>query len=72
MSLQGSAAIREAKKTCVLGKSKLITSPQAHKKIVQCCSIIPPSGGNSSRFVTGGRDGIVKLWNCKVVIAGLH
>lgn len=66
MSVQGSAAIREAEKTRVLGKPKLVASPQAHKKLVQCCSIIPPSGGSSSRFVTGGRDGIVRLWNCKV------
>lgn len=63
---QGSAAIRKAEEMHVLGKPQHVPSPDAHKKLVQCCTIIPPCGGSSHRYVTGGRDGIVKLWNCKV------
>lgn len=65
---QGMAAIMENKQRRELRAPAVPRnrSDAAHSKMMECCAIIPPCGGCSSRYATGARDGTVKLWECKV------
>lgn len=66
---QGKAAIRENEPRRSVQPPVFLSrvqNNQAHGKLIECCSFIPPCGGCSSRYATGGRDGTVKLWDCKV------
>jgi WD40 repeat protein len=64
---QGCAAIREAEQTRLLVEPRESgINQRGHKKIIQCCSSLPPCGGSSYRIATGGRDGAVILWDSKV------
>ena len=70
---QGAAAIAESEKRRELQASKATKRAdhdhEAHAKIMDCCTIVPPCGGSSARYATGARDGTVKLWDCKVSYA---
>eukprot|EP00892_Ulva_mutabilis_P006535 jgi/Ulvmu1/4253/UM193_0001.1 len=62
---QGCAAMCEAETVRVLDPPQPGPVEDAHKKLTQCCTMVPPCGGSSQRYATGGRDGVVKLWSCK-------
>jgi WD40 repeat protein len=66
---QGKAAIAENEQQRELKPPSYISrvhANDAHTKVIDCCSLIPPCGGSSSRYATGARDGAVKLWDSKV------
>ena len=68
---QGCAAMREAETVRILGPPQQGPVEDAHKKLTQCCTIVPPCGGSSQRYATGGRDGAVKLWSCKACLPSM-
>ena len=61
---------KQRRQLCPPEVSKGPPPPGGHTKIMDCCSIVPPCGGLSERYATGGRDGTVRLWSAKV--RGLH
>jgi hypothetical protein len=66
---QGAAEIiesenrRELKAPISIAK---VNSSDAHSKIIDCCTLIPPCGGSGPRYATGARDGTVKFWSPEV------
>jgi len=65
---QGCAAMREAETLRVFDQPLQGPAEDGHKKLTQCCTTVPPCGGSSQRYATGGRDGTVKLWSCKACV----
>lgn len=66
---QGTAEISEDEHRRALTPPAMLARPvpgDAHAKIIDCCTLVPPCGGASTRYATGARDGNVKLWDCKV------
>jgi WD40 repeat protein len=66
---QGAAEIMESEKRRELKPPTTIakvSSCEAHSKIIDCCTLIPPCGGFGSRYATGARDGTVKFWSPEV------
>lgn len=66
----GAAAIRESSTSMQFvhggDKGGRVPPQDAHRKIMDCISQIPACGGAGPRYVTGARDGTVKLWDHQV------